>query len=106
MNPDETLPPVPPSSGPAPAGGEPAGDAWPASGPAKGFRIKLPVAIVAAVVIGLAGAAAGASLKKTPASSTSQSGAVANRPRNFGGASGTGTGANGANGAGRSGPGG
>jgi hypothetical protein len=94
MNPDDTLPPVPPASG------SPADDAdlWPSSGPGKGFRVRLPIAIASLVVVALAGAAAGASLKHT-SSTTTQAGAISNRARNFPGA--TGEGATGANGAAR-----
>ena len=81
MNPDDTLPPVPPASAPASADD---GDLWPSSGPAKGFRVRLPIAIAALAVVALAGAAAGASLKKTT-STTTQAGAIGNRARgNFG----------------------
>jgi hypothetical protein len=99
MNPDDTLPPVPPAS----AASDGTGDVWPSSGPAKGFRVRLPIAIASLVVVALAGAAAGASLKHTSSTSTTQAGAVTNRPRGtFGGTNGAG----GANGAGRFGPGG
>src|SRR2546422_4057479 len=76
MNPDDTLPPVPPAPSAAPAGDDNS-ELWPSSGPAKGFRVRLPIAIAAVVVVALAGAAAGASLKKTP-STTSQAGAISN----------------------------
>jgi hypothetical protein len=102
MNPDDTLPPVPA----APAPGADDGELWPSSGPAKGFRVRLPIAIASLVVVALAGAAAGASLKHSP-STTTQAGAISNRARgSFGGANGA-NGATGANGAGRAfGPGG
>src|SRR2546427_4050156 len=103
MNPDDTLPPVPPAPSAAPAGDD-SSELWPSSGPAKGFRVRLPIAIAAVVVVALAGAAAGASLKKTP-STTSQAGAISNNRAGgtFGGAGGTAGAnrANGANGAGR-----
>ena len=102
MNPDDTLPPVPPASASAARTPDDNSELWPSSGPAKGFRVRLPIAIAALVVVALAGAAAGASLKKNP-STTSQAGAISNnRARGTNGAAG----ANGANGAGRFGPGG
>src|SRR5581483_1044365 len=88
MNPDDTLPAVPPT--PA-SGAADDGELWPSSGPAKGFRVRLPIAIASLVVVALAGAAAGASLKHSSSSTSTQAGAIANRARNFGGA----TGANG-----------
>jgi len=93
MNPDDTLPPVPPASASASPDD---GDLWPSSGPAKGFRVRLPIAVAALVVVALGGAAAGASLKKTP-STTTQAGAIGNRARGTFGTNGAGaTGANGA----------
>jgi len=84
MTPIDTLPPVP-------AGDENAADdVWPATGPAKGLRVRLPIAVACLAVVAFAGAAAGAALKKPAAATTVQSGAVrGNR----------GAGANGANGA-------
>ena len=96
MNPNDTLPPAP---APAAAGADDAGEAWPSSGPAKGFRVRLPIAIAALVVFGLVGAAGGAAMKKTSSSTTTQSGAIAgNRARGTFGANGA-AGATGANGA-------
>jgi hypothetical protein len=100
MPPTEDLPPVPPnpdpagpfasvdpSSGPvgaderwrtadpAAAASSPADDVWPAAGPAKGLRVRLPIAVAALAVVAFGGVAAGAALKKTPAA-TVQAGAV------------------------------
>ena len=95
----DTPPPVP-SASPTPSGDDP--DAWPASGPARGLRVRLPIAIAALVVVGLVGAAGGAAMKKSSSSAT-QSGAIAIGRARFGangapGANGA-TGANGAAGA-------
>jgi hypothetical protein len=90
MNANETLPPVDPSfpsGGGAGAAVDDAGDLWPTAGPAKGLRIRLPIAIAALAVMALAGAAAGASLKKSPASTAVQAGAVGGNRAN--GAAGT-----------------
>jgi hypothetical protein len=87
MEPLETLPP------------EASGDSdelWPTAGPAKGLRIRLPIAIACLAVVALAGAAAGATLKKPPSNSTVQAGAIGRNRAN--GAAGT-SGAAGANGA-------
>jgi len=97
MNDDETLPPIPTSSGGGVgAAGADASDAWPTAGPAKGLRIRLPIAIACLAVVALAGAAAGATLKKPSSTSTVQAGAIGRNRAN--GAAGT-NGATGANGA-------
>jgi hypothetical protein len=91
MNDDETLPPIPSSSGGGVGAAEPdAGDPWPSAGPAKGLRIRLPIAIACLAVVALAGAAAGAALKKPSSTTAVQAGAVGGNPAN---------GATGANGA-------
>lgn len=80
MNANDTLPPA--SDAEAGAGAD---ELWPTNGPAKGLRVRLPIAIVALAVVGFVGVAAGASLKE-PSSST-QNGAVAGGdrgPGNFG----------------------
>ncbi|MDQ1504964.1 MAG: hypothetical protein QOD57_2691 [Actinomycetota bacterium] len=77
MNPNDTLPPVQSSAAEA---GEP-GDLWPANGPAKGLRIRLPIAVAVVAVVGLVGAAGGAALKH-PSSTTTQAGAIANNRAN------------------------
>ena len=110
MNPTDTLPPLPPdpaassgaSSGPA------ADEQWPAAGPSKGMRIRLPIAIAALVVVAFGGVAAGATLKKTPAITTQAGSVRGNRAFGGNGTAGAngGTGAAGANGAGRFGAGG
>ncbi|HEV7864147.1 MAG TPA: hypothetical protein VGR20_15660, partial [Acidimicrobiia bacterium] len=74
MNANDTLPPVPAPS--AAGGDDDASELWPSSGPAKGLRIRLPIAIAALVVFGLVGAAGGAAMKHT--SSTTQAGAIGN----------------------------
>src|SRR5882724_634673 len=95
MSANDTLSPTP---APSAAGGDDAGEAWPTSGPAKGFRVRLPIAIAALVVFGLVGAAGGAAMKKT-STTTTQAGAIANnRARGTVGGNGA-AGANGANGA-------
>jgi len=80
MEPLETLPP------------EASGDSdelWPTAGPAKGLRIRLPIAIACLAVVALAGAAAGATLKKPSSNSTVQAGAIGrNRANGAGGTSG------------------
>jgi hypothetical protein len=92
MNPTETLPPVSDDDRDADSA-----DVWPTATTAKGLRVRLPIAIAALAVVGLVGAAAGASLKKPASSATVQAGAVGgNRPA--GGANGA-TGANGGPGA-------
>ena len=97
MNDDETLPPIPTSSGGGVgAAGADGSDAWPTAGPAKGLRIRLPIAIACLAVVALAGAAAGATLKKPSSNSTVQAGAIGRNRAN--GAAGT-DGAAGANGA-------
>jgi len=97
MNDDETLPPIPQSSGGGVGAAEAdGGDAWPTAGPAKGLRIRLPIAIACLAVVALAGAAAGATLKKPSSTSTVQAGAIGRNRAN--GAAGT-NGATGANGA-------
>ncbi len=90
MNANDILPPAPyaPESG---ASGEAAGDAWPTSGPAKGMRVRLPIAIASLAVVALVGAAGGAALKHS-SPTTTQAGAISNNRA---------TGAAGANGAGR-----
>jgi hypothetical protein len=102
MNPTDTLPPVP--SGDETGRGD---EAWPAAGPAKGLRVRLPIAIACLAVVGFGGAAAGAALKKPSSTTTVQSGAVrGNRANGATGTNGAAS-ANGANGAaGRFGPGG
>jgi hypothetical protein len=94
MNPNET---------PSPTESE-HDDAWPAAGPSKGLRIRLPIAVAALAVVAFGGVAAGAALKKPASNTVAQSGAVrGNRANGTNGAAGT----NGANGAaGRFGPGG
>lgn len=51
-------------------------DVWPTAGPAKGLRVRVPIAIASLAVMALVGAAAGAALKKAPASTAVQAGAV------------------------------
>ena len=80
MNANDTLPPIP-TSPEATAGNEP-DELWPTNGPAKGLRVRLPIAIVALAVVGLVGVAGGASLKKS--SSTTQGGALAGANRGLG----------------------
>ena len=71
------LPPVPNSSGGGVGAAEAdAGDLWPTAGPAKGLRVRLPVAIACAAVVALAGAAAGAALKKPAAATAVQAGGI------------------------------
>ncbi|HVW35194.1 MAG TPA: hypothetical protein VHL53_21860, partial [Acidimicrobiia bacterium] len=70
----DTLPPIP-SATPTAAADD--ADVWPASGPAKGFRVRLPIAVAALVVVGLVGAAGGAALKKS-SGPTTQAGAISN----------------------------
>jgi hypothetical protein len=83
MNDDETLPPIPKSSGGGVGAAEAdAGDAWPTAGPAKGLRIRLPIAIACLAVVALAGAAAGATLKKPASNSTVQAGAIGRNQAN------------------------
>ena len=97
MNDDETLPPIPTSSGGGVgAAGADASDAWPTAGPAKGLRIRLPIAIACLAVVALAGAAAGATLKKPSSTSAVQAGAIGRNRAN--GATGT-NGSAGTNGA-------
>jgi hypothetical protein len=67
MNPSDTLPPE--------ANGD-TDEPWPTAGPAKGLRIRLPIAIACLAVVALAGAAAGASLKKPSSTTAVQAGAV------------------------------
>ena len=94
MNHDETLPPVANSSGGGVGSAEAdTGDLWPTAGPAKGLRIRLPVAIACLAVCALAGAAAGAALKKPAAATAVQAGGLGGN-RAFGS-----NGATGANGA-------
>ncbi len=69
MNANDTLPPIETPEGGAGAAGDGAGDVWPTNGPAKGLRVRLPVAVASLAVVALVGAAAGAALK--PSSSTS-----------------------------------
>ena len=78
MNSNDTLPPVEPSlsGGGAGAAEGDAGDLWPTAGPAKGLRIRLPIAVAALAVMALVGAAAGASLKKSSSTTAVQAGAV------------------------------
>ena len=73
MNPNDTLDPTP-SSGDDTSGD--AGDVWPTAGPARGLRVRLPVAIACLAVVGLAGAAGGAALKKPSSTTVAQAGAV------------------------------
>ena len=87
MEPLETLPP------------EASGDSdelWPTAGPAKGLRVRLPIAVACLAVVALAGAAAGATLKKPSSNSTVQAGAIGRNRAN--GAAGT-NGSAGTNGA-------
>ena len=94
MNHDETLPPISNSSGGGVGSAEAdTGDLWPTAGPAKGLRIRLPVAVACLAVCALAGAAAGAALKKPEATTAVQAGGIAGG-RAFGN-----NGATGANGA-------
>lgn len=73
MNPNDTLEPIP-NSGDDTSGD--AGDVWPTAGPAKGLRVRVPVAIACLAVVGLAGAAGGAALKKPSSATAAQAGAV------------------------------
>jgi len=96
MNPNDTLDPIP-NPGDDTSGD--AGDVWPTAGPAKGLRVRLPVAIACLAVVGLAGAAGGAALKKPSSTTAAQAGAVGgNRAAGANGAAGM-NGAAGANGA-------
>jgi hypothetical protein len=73
-------------------------DVWPTAGPAKGLRVRLPIAVAALAVVAFGGVAAGATLKKAP-ESTVQTGSVGGlRPNGAAGANGA-VGANGAAGA-------
>ena len=73
-------------------------DEWPTAGPAKGLRVRLPIAVAALAVVAFGGVAAGATLKKAP-EPTVQAGSVGgNRPNGAAGANGA-VGANGAAGA-------
>ena len=95
MNSNDTLDPIPTADDPR----ADAGDAWPSGGPTKGLRVRIPVAIACLAVVGLAGAAGGAALKKPSSSTAVQAGAVGgNRATNPNGAAGM-NGATGANGA-------
>ena len=100
MSDNETLPPIPtPSGGGVGAAEADTGDVWPTAGPAKGLRVRLPIAIACLAVVALAGAAAGAALKKPSSTTAVQAGAVG-RDRGNGAAGANGaTGANGAAGA-------
>ena len=99
---NDDLPPVPNSSGGGAGAAEAdAGDLWPTAGPAKGLRVRLPVAIACAAVVALAGAAAGAALKKPAAATSVQAGGIGgNRALGNNGAAGA-NGAAGPNAAGR-----
>ena len=78
MNSNEILPPVSDSTD------QNDGDeVWPSAGPPKGLRIRLPIALAALAVVAFGGAAAGAALKKAPASTAVQAGAVGGN-RTFG----------------------
>ena len=98
MNSNDTLPPVEPSlsGGGAGAAEDDGGDLWPTAGPAKGLRIRLPIAIAALAVMALVGAAAGASLKKSSSATAVQAGAVGGNRAAGASAPNGATGANGA----------
>ncbi len=86
MNPNDTLDPIPSAGDPTV---DDAGDVWPTAGPAKGLRVRIPVAIACLAVVGLAGAAGGAALKKPSSSTAVQAGAVGgNRAAGANGAAG------------------
>jgi hypothetical protein len=95
MNSNDTLDPIPTAGDPS---ADDAGDVWPTAGPAQGLRVRLPIAIACLAVVGLAGAAGGAALKKPASSTALQAGAVGgNRAAGANGAAGMngGAGANG-----------
>ena len=74
-------------------------DVWPTAGPAKGLRVRLPIAVATLAIVAFGGVAAGATLKKAAPASTVQAGTIGgNRANGAFGASGA-SGANGAAGA-------
>lgn len=81
MNANDTVPSRSPSSGSdVGAAYSESDELWPTNGPAKGLRVRLPLAIGALAVVALVGVAAGAALKN-PSSTSTQGGAVAGANR-------------------------